>query len=113
MDVAIPRPTNRFLVRQRDRRWAQALVSILLIAVGLLLALTLIGWPRLRRISVHYDLIQLQAEVHHLEHRERELILHLQEWQDPTALSLRATALGLEQPHPARAGTAIIPSGAP
>ncbi len=108
MDIAIPRPTNRFLVRQRDRRWAQALVSVLLIAVCLLLALTLIGWPRLRRISLHYDLIKFQSDVHRLEQREKELILQLQKWQDPATLALRASGLGLEQPHPALAHTAMI-----
>lgn len=111
MDVAIPRPTNRFLVRQRDRRWAHALISVLLIAVCLLLALTLIGWPRLRRTSLHYDLIQLQASVHELEYRERELILKLQGWQNPSTLARHAEKVGLTAPDPSRAEVAALSRG--
>jgi len=101
MDLPVSRPTNRFLVRQRDRRWLQALSSVLLVAGALLGALFLVGWPRLVSTSIHYDLVQLRSEVRELRRAERRLSLELERERNPQQLAQRAAALGLVPPPPA------------
>lgn len=95
MELPIVGPSNRFLVPQRDRRWPHVLSTFLLIATLVVSALGLVGWPRLRSTSIHYDLIRLRSEVELLQARERSLSLEL-EWQrSPRALAERALELGL------------------
>jgi hypothetical protein len=108
MSGTVAHPSNRFLVRQRDRRWLQALASVLVGAVALLAALTLVGWPRLRLTSIHYDLVGLRAEVHQLEQHEQALVLELQHWRDPIRLSALATARGLSAPDPSQAESYLV-----
>ncbi len=100
MDLLLVRPSNRFLVLQRDRRWLPALAFLLLLAALLAAALFLVGWPRLRSTSLHYDLVGLRAEVENLERRERRLEIDLELERDPSRLAERATAIGLVPPPP-------------
>ncbi len=88
-------PSNRFLVRQRDRRWPRVLSSALLAAAVVLGVLVLVGWPRLRATSIHYDLIRLRADVLALEREERGLRLELECERSPLRLAVRARELGL------------------
>lgn len=99
IDLPVSRPTNRFLVRQRDRRWLHVLTSVLGLAGLLVAVLFLVGWPRLQSTSLHYDLIRLRAEVRELERQERSLALELEEVRSPLLLAEKARELGL-QPAP-------------
>jgi len=99
IDLPVSRPTNRFLVRQRDRRWLHVLTSVLGLAGLLVAILFLVGWPRLQTTSLHYDLIRLRAEVGELERQERHLALELERVRSPSRLAERARELGL-QPGP-------------
>ncbi len=98
MDVQVVRPSNRFLVRQRDRRWLGVLSSTLLLGGVLLAILFLVGWPRLRSTTIHYDLIRLRSEVDELRRHERTLELAAEEARSPARLMARGEALGLEPP---------------
>lgn len=95
MELPVVGPSNRFLVPQRDRRWPHVLSTFLLLAVLVVGALGLVGWPRLKITSIHYDLIRLRAEVSQLESRERALRLDLEYRRSPRVLAAQATALGL------------------
>ncbi len=88
-------PSNRFLITQRDRRWPHVLSAILLASAMLVLALGLVGWPRLRSTTIHYDLIRLRAEVQDLERREQKLRLELEVERSPQRLAARAAELGM------------------
>jgi hypothetical protein len=100
MDLPVSRPSNRFLVRQRDRRWMQVLSSVLLVAGALLGALFLVGWPRLMSTSIHYDLVQLRSEVRELRRTEQRLRLELEGVRNPQSLAHRAADLGMVPPPP-------------
>ncbi len=98
MDLPVVGPSNRFLVPQRDRRWPHVLSSFLFLAVLVVGTLGLVGWPRLKITSTHYDLIRLRAEVDQLESRERALRIELEYQRSPKVLALRAAELGLMPP---------------
>ena len=98
MELPVVGPSNRFLVPQRDRRWPHVLSTFLLISVLVLGVLALVGWPRLRITSVHYELIRLRAEVAELELCERALRVELERQRSPQELAIRAAALGLVAP---------------
>jgi len=100
MDLPLVRPSNRFLVMERDRRWLPALGFLLLLAALLAAALFLVGWPRLKSTSLHYDLVGLRAQVESLERRERSLEVELERERDPARLAERAAAIGLVPPPP-------------
>lgn len=100
MELGVAVPSNRYLVHQRDRRWPRVLSSVLLAAALVLGILLLVGWPRLRSTSLHYDLILLRAEVLELEQRERSLALELECERSPVTLASRARDLGLVPPPP-------------
>lgn len=108
MEVQVVRPSNRFLVRQRDRRWLGVLSSTLLLGGVLLAVLFLVGWPRLRSTTLHYSLIRLRSEVGELKRHERALELELEEARAPAQLMARGEALGLAPPNPE--GSATPPS---
>ncbi len=95
MELPVVGPSNRFLVPQRDRRWPHVLSTFLLLAVLVVGALGLVGWPRLKITSIHYDLIRLRAEVDQLKSRERVLRLDLEYRRSPRVLAARAAELGL------------------
>jgi hypothetical protein len=95
VELPVVGPSNRFLVPQRDRRWPHVLSTFLLLAVLVVGVLGLVGWPRLKITSIHYDLIRLRAAVDQLESRERALRLELEYLRSPRVLALRATELGL------------------
>lgn len=95
MELPVVGPSNRFLVPQRDRRWPHVLSTFLLLAVLVVGVLGLVGWPRLKITSIHYDLIRLRAEVDQLESRERVLRLELEYLRSPRVLAERALGLGL------------------
>jgi hypothetical protein len=101
VELPIVSPSNRFLVPQRDRRWPHVLSTFLLLAVLVVGLLGLVGWPRLRITTIHYDLIRLRAEVDQLESRERVLRLNLEYQRSPRVLALRAAELGLVPPEAA------------
>lgn len=101
MDLPVVGPSNRFLVPQRDRRWPHVLSSFLFLAVLVVGTLGLVGWPRLKITSTHYDLIRLRAEVDQLESRERSLRLELEYQRSPRVLAFRAVELGLMPPEAA------------
>jgi hypothetical protein len=88
-------PSNRFLIPQRDQRWRQVLTALLMVSALVVFALGLVGWPRLKSTSIHYQLIQLRAEVAELEERQRTLQLELELERSPERLAARARALGL------------------
>ena len=82
------RPSNRFVVADRDRRWAQALGTLLVLAAAVAGLLFLAGWPRLQATAIHYE----------LERRERTLSLELERRRSPAELAERARRLGLAPP---------------
>jgi hypothetical protein len=86
---------------QRDRRWPHVLSALLVVSVVVVLALGLVGWPRLKSTSIHYELIRLRAEVAEFEQLERSLRLELERERSPERLALRAERLGLVPPAPA------------
>jgi len=94
-------PSNRFLIPQRDRRWPQVLILVLAAASLMVLAFGLVGWPRLRSTSIHYELIRLRAQVAELERRQRSLMLELEIERSPERLAARARALGMVPAAPA------------
>lgn len=91
-------PTNKFLVREPDRRVPRVLLSVLLLSMLLLLVLSVIGWPRLRSTSIHYSLTRLRAEVQELREREHHLAVRLELARAPNRLAAQAAALGLQPP---------------
>jgi len=93
--------SNRFFIPQRDHRWPYVLTALLAVSALVVLALGLVGWPRLKSTSIHYELIGLRAEVRELERRERELMLELEDERNPQRLAERARALGLVPSAPA------------
>ena len=98
MELPVASPSNRFLVPQRDRRWPHVLSVVLFMSAVVLIALFLVGWPRLRNTSIHYDLIQLRAEVGELQRIERELELQLEVVRSPIRLAEEARRAGLVPP---------------
>jgi hypothetical protein len=107
VELPIAAPTNRFLTPQRDRRWPHVLSFVLMVSAVVLLALFLVGWPRLKSTSLHYDLTRLRAEVEELERRQRALRLELESERNPAELARQARALGLQPPTP----SALEPAG--
>lgn len=95
MELPVVGPSNRFLVPQRDRRWPHVLSTFLLLAVLVVGVLGLVGWPRLKITSIHYDLIRLRADVEQLQTRQRALSLELEYQRSPRILAARAAELGL------------------
>jgi hypothetical protein len=93
--------SNRFFIPQRDHRWPHVLTALLAVSALVVLALGLVGWPRLKSTSIHYELIGLRAEVRELEQRERQLMLELEGERNPQRLAERARALGLVPSAPA------------
>ena len=101
MDLPVIGPTNRFLIPQRDRHWPQVLSALIGVSVMVVLALALVGWPRLKSTSIHYELIRLRAQVAELEQRERNLRLELEHERSPERLAARARELGMVPAAPA------------
>ena len=101
MDLDGIGPSNRFLIPQRDRRWPHVLSLLLMVSALVVLALGLVGWPRLRSTSIHYELIGLRAQVAELEQRQRSLMLELEHERSPENLAARARALGMVPAAPA------------
>ena len=101
MDLPVIGPTNRFLIPQRDRHWPQVLSALIGVAALVVLALALVGWPRLKSTSIHYELIRLRAQVAELEQQERNLRLELEHERSPERLAARARALGMVPAAPA------------
>jgi hypothetical protein len=95
VELPVVGPSNRFLIAQRDRRWPHVLSTFLLLAVLVVGALGLVGWPRLKITSIHYDLIRLRAEVDDLTVEERVLRLELEALRSPNVLAARAAELGM------------------
>jgi hypothetical protein len=106
VELPVTGPSNRFLIAQRDRRWPHVLSTFLLLAVLVVGVLGLVGWPRLKITSIHYDLIRLRAEVDELELRERALRIELEARRSPQALAAQAAELGLVAPDRAVDGAA-------
>jgi hypothetical protein len=100
MDHPVIDPSNRFLIPQRDRYWPQVLSALIGVSTVVVMALALVGWPRLKSTSIHYELIRLRAQVEALEQRQRNLRLELEYERSPERLAKRARALGLVPPAP-------------
>ena len=100
MDLPISGPSNRFLTPQKDRRWPHVLSALLVVAAVVVVALGLVGWPRLKSTAIHYELITLRGEVARLEQRQRSLQLELERERSPERLAGHARALGLVPPAP-------------
>jgi hypothetical protein len=101
MDFPVIGPSNRFLIPQRDRHWPQVLSGLIGVSAMVVLALALVGWPRLKSTSIHYELIRLRAQVAALEQRERNLFLELEHERSPERLAARAHELGMVPAAPA------------
>jgi len=101
MDLPLIGPSNRFLIPQRDRQWPQVLSALIGVSALVVLALALVGWPRLKSTSIHYELIRLRAQVAELEQRERNLRLELEHERSPERLAARAHELGMVPAAPA------------
>ncbi len=101
MDFPVIGPSNRFLIPQRDRHWPQVLSALIGVSVLVVLALALVGWPRLKSTSIHYELIRLRAQVAALEQRERNLFLELEHERSPERLAAHAHELGMVPAAPA------------
>jgi hypothetical protein len=106
VDLPVAGPSNRFLTPQRDRRWPQVLSGVLAVSGVVLTALFLVGWPRLRSTSIHYDLIRLRSEVEMLQRREHALRVELERERNPVSVGDQAVRLGLR---PASPGDLVIP----
>ena len=100
MDLPVFGPSNRFLIPQRDRHWPQVLSALIGVSAMVVLALALVGWPRLKSTSIHYELIRLRQKVTELEQLERVLRLELEHERSPERLAARARALGMVPPAP-------------
>ncbi len=100
MELPLARPSNRFLVLERDRRWLGVLGSLLVLAVLVATALFLVGWPRLASTTLHYDLVRLRAEVAETEREVRTLEVELERERNPDRLAARAEAIGMVPPDP-------------
>jgi hypothetical protein len=100
--------SNRFFIPQRDHRWPHVLTALLAVSALVVVALGLVGWPRLKSTSIHYDLIRLRAQVRELEQRERELKLELESERSPQRLGERARKLGLVPSAPAGLAAAAV-----
>lgn len=100
MELPIASPSNRFLVPQRDRRWPHVFSVVVFMSAVVLTALFLVGWPRLRRTTINYDLIELRSQVKELERREHELRLELELVRSPGILAEQARQGGLVPPTP-------------
>ena len=111
MELPIASPSNRFLVPQRDRRWPHVFSVVVFMSAVVLSALFLVGWPRLRSTTIHYDLIKLRSEVSELERREHELTLELELVRNPASLAERARRVGLVPPAPEDLRDASHPGG--
>lgn len=98
VELPIAGPSNRFLLPERDRRWPYALAVLLLVGVMVLVVLFLIGWPRLKSTSIHYELIGLRAQVQELERRERALRVELERERSPVRLREEGRRMGLGPP---------------
>jgi len=95
------RPSNRFLVRQRDRHWLRVLALALLLALALGGALALVGWAPLEVTAINYDLLRLRAQVTELKRRHRALEVQLEAERSPEVLARKARTLGLVPPEEA------------
>lgn len=100
MDHPVIDPSNRFLIPQRDRYWPQVVSALVGVSMVVVMALALVGWPRLKSTSIHYELIRLRAQVEALEQRERSLRLEFEHERSPERLAARARAIGLVPPAP-------------
>jgi hypothetical protein len=78
-----------------------ALTALLFVA-----ALALVGWPRLRGVSLHYELVRARAEVERLRYRERQLAVQVERLRAPGFLAAEATEIGLAPP-----ATTIVAEG--
>jgi hypothetical protein len=107
------RSSNRFFIPQRDHRWPHVLTALLAVSALVVVALGLVGWPRLKSTSIHYDLIRLRAQVRELEQRERDLKLELESERSPQRLAERARELGLVPSAPAGVAAAAAPEASP
>lgn len=96
----IPLPTNRHIRALPDRRWPMAFALLALVSLLFVAALAVVGWPRLRGISLHYELVRARAEVENLRHRERQLVVAVEKLRAPNNLADRAAELGLAPPPP-------------
>jgi hypothetical protein len=101
MDLPVIGPSNRFLIPQRDRHWPQVLSALIGVSALVVLALALVGWPRLKSTSIHYELIRLRSQVAELEKTERNLRLELEHERSPERLAARASELGMIPAAPA------------
>ena len=92
---------------------ALCIAASLMVAGVVVLALGLVGWPRLKSTAIHYELIRLRADVGELEQHERELRLELERERSPERLAIRARELGMVPAAPAGEAAPPLPGVAP
>lgn len=97
---AVRRPVdNEFLVRERDRRRIRELLRLVALLAPVALALLVYTWVHLERLDTAYDIRALEAELHQLERRERQLELERAYRSSPGRVARRAgEELGLVAP---------------
>jgi cell division protein FtsB len=100
MNRPILLPTNRDVQANADPRWPVAFASIVLISMVLVAVLALVGWPRLRSISLHYDLLSLRAEVEELRLNEHAIEAEVELLRAPQSIAPQAAEMGLVHPSP-------------
>ena len=91
-------PSNRFLVRRRDRSWYYAFTGALVISTAVVIVLFLVGWPRLKTTAIYYELTEIRENLDRLREQETALRIQLERQRAPTTLAARATELGLIPP---------------
>ena len=91
-------PTNRHIRPQPDSQWPVTFGMLALVPLLLAATLALIGWPRLRDVSLHYDLVRLRTVVESLRHQERQLEAELEMLRSPEVLARQAREMGLAPP---------------
>lgn len=106
-------PSNRFLVRRRDRSWYYAFTGAVVISAVVMGVLFLVGWPRLKTTAIHYELTEIRERISTLHEKETALRVRLEQHRSPQTLAAKADELGLGPPEQISRQTAGEDAGGP
>ncbi len=106
-------PSNRFLVRRRDRSWYYAFTGAVAISAVVMGVLFLVGWPRLKTTAIHYELTEIREQISSLHEEETALRVRLEQQRSPDTLARKAEELGLVPPEQIYRETAGEDEGGP